>query len=356
MLYQPPAPTPRPSRCTSGPWRSREKALGPEHPDTATSLNNLAELYRATGAYAQAEPLYKRALAITEKALGPEHPDTATSLNNLALLYWAQARWSESAASMKRGLRIEESNARRVLPLGDESRKRAYAAMLTGSTDGAVGLSLDSLGKVSGAERLGLEVVLQRKGRVQDLMADSFAAARASMSPSDRRLFEQWREANAQFAALTFRGPDKMPVEKYRELLESLRAKAESLEAELSHRSAEFQTQVETVTIERIQGMLPAGAVLVEWFRYHPFNSTAKGNESRWGEPRYVAYVLRREGQPVAVDMGEAKPIETTLSDLLAGLRDRGTIVATLARELDASAHAAAAPQSRRRQANPDLA
>jgi tetratricopeptide (TPR) repeat protein len=65
----------------------REKALGPEHPDTALSLNNLAELYEATGAYAKAEPLYRRALAIREKTFGPEHPDTATSLNNLALLY-----------------------------------------------------------------------------------------------------------------------------------------------------------------------------------------------------------------------------------------------------------------------------
>src|SRR5262245_54126113 len=42
----------------------REKALGPEHPNTVTSLNNLAELYWATGAYAQAEPLLKRARAI----------------------------------------------------------------------------------------------------------------------------------------------------------------------------------------------------------------------------------------------------------------------------------------------------
>ena len=39
------------------------------------SLNNLAELYRAQGHYAEAEPLYKRSLAIWEKALGPEHPD-----------------------------------------------------------------------------------------------------------------------------------------------------------------------------------------------------------------------------------------------------------------------------------------
>src|SRR5688572_21745800 len=55
----------------------REKALGPEHPVTATSLNNLAMLYYATGAYAQAEPLLKRALEIREKALGPEHPKIA---------------------------------------------------------------------------------------------------------------------------------------------------------------------------------------------------------------------------------------------------------------------------------------
>ena len=52
----------------------REEVLGPEHPDTATSLNNLAGLYYAQGKYSLAEPLLKRALAIREKQLGPEHP------------------------------------------------------------------------------------------------------------------------------------------------------------------------------------------------------------------------------------------------------------------------------------------
>jgi hypothetical protein len=64
-----------------------EKRLGAEHPDTATSLDNLAGLYYDKGDYAQAEPLYRRALAIREKTLGAEHPDTATVFNNLALLY-----------------------------------------------------------------------------------------------------------------------------------------------------------------------------------------------------------------------------------------------------------------------------
>ena len=54
----------------------REKALGPDHPDTAQSLNNLGALYAKQGAYAKAEPLHIRALAIMEKALGSNHPST----------------------------------------------------------------------------------------------------------------------------------------------------------------------------------------------------------------------------------------------------------------------------------------
>jgi tetratricopeptide (TPR) repeat protein len=60
-----------------------EKVLGPEHPDTARSLNSLALLLRDEGDLAEARPLHERALAIYEKVRGPENPATATSLNNL---------------------------------------------------------------------------------------------------------------------------------------------------------------------------------------------------------------------------------------------------------------------------------
>ncbi len=85
-----------------------EKKLGPDHPDTGISLNNLAGLYKNQGRYAEAEPLYKRALAIDEKKLGPDHPDTATSLNNLAGLYDGQGRYAEAEPLYKRALAIKE--------------------------------------------------------------------------------------------------------------------------------------------------------------------------------------------------------------------------------------------------------
>jgi hypothetical protein len=70
----------------------RKKALGSEHPDVATSLNNLAVLYKTQGQYAMAEPLYVRALAMREKALGPEHPDVATSQHALSTSHGPSGR------------------------------------------------------------------------------------------------------------------------------------------------------------------------------------------------------------------------------------------------------------------------
>ena len=113
----------------------REKALGPDHPDVGTSLNNLAVLYQSQGRYAEAEPLYKRSLAIREKALGPEHPDVGTSLNNLALLYQAQGRYAEAEPLYKRSLAIREKALGPEHPdVGDVAQQPGRARLSTRAT------------------------------------------------------------------------------------------------------------------------------------------------------------------------------------------------------------------------------
>ena len=87
-----------------------ERTAGPEHPDVATSLNNLALLYDTQGKYAEAEPLYKRSLTIWEKALGPEHPDVATFLENLAALYRDTNRQQKAQELKQRAQRIRASD------------------------------------------------------------------------------------------------------------------------------------------------------------------------------------------------------------------------------------------------------
>jgi tetratricopeptide (TPR) repeat protein len=85
-----------------------EQVLGPQHPDTATSLNNLANLLESQGDYMSARPLYERALAIRKQALGPQHPDTARSLNNLASLLESQGDYVSALPLYECALQITE--------------------------------------------------------------------------------------------------------------------------------------------------------------------------------------------------------------------------------------------------------
>ncbi len=66
----------------------------------AGGLNDLALLYNSQGRYGEAEPLYQRSLAIDEKALGPEHPNVATALENYAALLRETGR-DDGAAEME---------------------------------------------------------------------------------------------------------------------------------------------------------------------------------------------------------------------------------------------------------------
>ena len=71
----------------------------PESDVAADLLLKTANYLHDRAQYEQAEPLHQRALDIREKALGPDHPNTATSLNNLAALYDNQGRYEQARAA-----------------------------------------------------------------------------------------------------------------------------------------------------------------------------------------------------------------------------------------------------------------
>ena len=83
-----------------------ERSYGPDHPNVAIRLNNLAQLLQATNRLAEAEPLMRRALEIDERSYGPDHPNVARDLNNLAQLLKATSRLAEAEPLMRRHLEI----------------------------------------------------------------------------------------------------------------------------------------------------------------------------------------------------------------------------------------------------------
>jgi tetratricopeptide (TPR) repeat protein len=71
-------------------------------------MNSLAALYRRQGRFAEAEPLFRRALAIYEKAAGPEHPAVATLLSNLGQVLKVEGRYDEAEPLIRRSLAIHD--------------------------------------------------------------------------------------------------------------------------------------------------------------------------------------------------------------------------------------------------------
>ena len=74
------------------------KILGPDHPDTLASRNNLACTYRSAGRLDEAITRFEEVLADHLRVLGPDHPHTLASRNNLAGAYEAAGRLDDAKA------------------------------------------------------------------------------------------------------------------------------------------------------------------------------------------------------------------------------------------------------------------
>jgi len=92
---------------------TRERVLGPDHPDVAQALGNMASVLEYLGREADAEAMHRRALAIREQALGPDHVDVAGSLNSLGGVLWVRGQRDEGMRYLERALDI------RVRALGE---------------------------------------------------------------------------------------------------------------------------------------------------------------------------------------------------------------------------------------------
>jgi len=293
-----------------------ERVFGPDHPFVANIINNLGLIQYAKQDYPKAESLWNRALAIVEKSLGPDHPQAALTLDNLALLYEAQGNIKRAIACLTRADEIGERNIKLNLAGGSERDKLKYVAIFTQETDRTVTLSVQAARESADARRLALSTILRRKGRALDSVAEGVLALRRSLNTDDRKLLDQLTETRSRLANLVLgasgRDPSQDQTEKTR-----LEERAESLEARISSRSAEFRAQSQPVTIEAIQALIPPDSALVEFLSYKPFNV----KRDSWEARRYVAFVLFDHGDPACVELGRAFTIDVAVDALRKALR-----------------------------------
>jgi tetratricopeptide (TPR) repeat protein len=119
----------------------QQRVLGADHPQTLASRNYLAGAYKSAGRLEEAIGLLEPTLADTERVLGPDHPQTLTSRNNLADAYESAGRLEEAIGLYEQTL----TDRQRVLgpdhpdTLGSRNNL-AYAYESAGRLEEAIGL------------------------------------------------------------------------------------------------------------------------------------------------------------------------------------------------------------------------
>jgi tetratricopeptide (TPR) repeat protein len=129
---------------------TKKRVLGEEHPSTLTSMDNLAMTYSNQERWKEAEELGVQARETRKRVLGEEHPDTLTSMGNLAITYSRQGRWKEAEE-----LEVQVLETKKRV-LGEE-----HPHTLTSMDN--LAMTYSDQGRWKEAEELGVQVTETRK-------------------------------------------------------------------------------------------------------------------------------------------------------------------------------------------------
>lgn len=314
----------------------REKSLGSRHPQTVELMINIGNVYNCLGQYGKALEFHQRALDILSSTAGPQYRSVWTAVEAIARTYAAQGNITAAVEYQTRFEELLEKHVSRNLASGSEREKLAYFTWASSQVDRTISLHVLRARNDQGARDLAALSLLRHKGRVLDAMSASIGALRARMNEEDRKLLDNLGENNARLAKLALRGPGKAPENEYVKQIAALEDQTEKLESAVSARSEEFRAQSQAVTLPLIRAAIPSKAALIEFGAFRPFDP--RGNESAdaYEKPRYIAYIIRRQGEVEWAELGPVKEIDQAVTALREALRDNGrTDVKALARALD---------------------
>jgi CHAT domain-containing protein/Tfp pilus assembly protein PilF len=299
-----------------------EKGVGQDHPMATGYRNDLATVYVTTTDYAKAETLYRQSLSVHEQKGAMSKPVVQETLLGLARLYAARGMSSEAAKLQTQASELEERYVRLNLAVGSEREKLALLNRMSLGSSRHISLHGDLAPNDLTARDLAVTTILRRKGRVQDVMSDTLAALRQRFGADDQKLLDQFDDITARLAKLILNGPQKMTAAEHQQQVKAVEQEREGLEAEISRRSSGYYERALPVTLAAVRGSIPPQAALIEFALYRPFDPKKPDNRTAYGDPHYVAYVIRRDGEVQWKELGETKSVDAAIEAWRKALRD----------------------------------
>jgi len=246
--------------------------LGERHPDTATSLNNLAVLLEAQGDYAAAKPLFEQAVDI--------------SRHNLDLAADAQTERQQMVMAAK--LRFHLNAFLSAAPRAGIAAGSSYRQVL--AWKGAV---------------------LERQRRLRDLRR----LLRADPRPEVAHDAAEWQSVVVRLATQALAQPGPQAQHDWKTEVARLSERKNQLEEKLTRQSAAFHAARAEIrrTPEQLQAALSRDAALIDVLEYTHFSQPPERKGELKRERRLIAFVVRPDRPIARVELGSLEPVRAAI-------------------------------------------
>jgi CHAT domain-containing protein/Tfp pilus assembly protein PilF len=276
-------------------------------------LANLGQLHTSKLQFDRAEDSFKQAQQIYEDIIGERGAAAASLYSRMAVLFEAEGKIDKAKEFLSKTAQLQERDITIMLAGGSQEQKRLFMERLSSETNLIV--SLHTIAAPSDPEALNLAftTVIRRKGRSLDAMSDVIQSLRRALSKEDIKLLNEWAGAQARLGSAITSAAKSLSSEKVVAAATEISREIDAHERKISERAREqpnLARQISNVSLDDVRRELPGDSALVEFMLYSPHPSDATGVTQFWSPHRYVAYVLRKEGEPKWTDLGPATEID----------------------------------------------
>jgi CHAT domain-containing protein/Tfp pilus assembly protein PilF len=276
----------------------QRKAAGWQHWSVAATNGALGQLHHSKKNYSESVHHYTQALEIYRQTLGAAHIDNRLFLGGLAQVFSSQGDLRLAVSKLAESLEIELNWLANELPSLPDEDRTTQLRQIGNSWEYPFGW----IAAHSPATKLALETRLNRQGLLQEIeQRHAFLLNSPDIDQANVAILQSLTQ---QLASVTLPGDRRA----------ALRAQRDVLESEIYRLQPDLQIQ--TVSIVDVANALPTDGALIEIQRYRPFDSR-KSPRERWGQPQYIALVLKPNGDISNVPLGPAADIDATVHKAL---------------------------------------
>lgn len=289
----------------------QEKTYSDSSSSKSFTLFILAQLYKKTGRYNEAIKFFEKALSIDKNLFGNKHEATASIQSSLAETYAILGNHNKAISLFKDALTTEAYLIQREVPAMARKDRETFVETF-GYTYEKI-FSGVHLNKFTAATALFSR--LNRHGLLEE--AEKRQAQLIESSKDSRKLALQLRTLTKELSSFSLAASKR----KY------LRNSLARLERKLYRLLPEYEPRI--VEIKDVAAEIPSKGALIEFQKYSPFDGKQQPSK-QWKEPRYLAFVLKRNENIEVIDLGLAEPIDEKVEKALFASESRDPNAETL--------------------------